>query len=45
MIQAVSDIPRIETELFSKWVRNYNTHEFCFIIILLLHLVPRYFNV
>lgn len=24
MIQAVSDIPRVETKLFSEWVRYYN---------------------
>ncbi|KAK2526126.1 Dnah7 [Columba guinea] len=40
MIHAVSDIPRVETKLFSKWVRNYNTSGFCIIILLLLHLVP-----
>jgi len=44
MIQAVSDIPRAETKLFPKRVRNHDTDGFCFIIILLLHLVPRYFN-
>lgn len=39
MINAVSDIPRIETKLFSKWVRNYNPHGFCFVNILLLRLL------
>lgn len=33
MINAVSDIPRVETKLFSKLVRNYNTHGFSFLII------------
>lgn len=33
MINAVSDIPRVETKLFSKLVRNYSTHSFSFLII------------